>query len=249
MTAVVAIIALVVALLAIAFIIFYTFARNRQNANVLAKKKMENDYREQLLQSQIEVQEITYSAIGKELHDNVGQLLSTTKMLLGVTELNLKTIPDTLTTATKTLGDAITQLRLVSRSLDKEWLEQFSLYENLESQINTINTAGIITADLQCPEKVSMAPEEQILLFRVIQEAIQNVIKHSHAKKLSVIIEEETEMLRAQIADDGKGMAENAAGMGTANMYHRVKLFQGKINRHVHNGTIVTIELPLKPQK
>jgi signal transduction histidine kinase len=66
------------------------------------------------LQVQVEIQESTYRHIAKEIHDNVGQLLSTTKMLIGIAELKLGQAPDTLQTASATLSKAIQELRMLS---------------------------------------------------------------------------------------------------------------------------------------
>jgi signal transduction histidine kinase len=73
------------------------------------------------------------------LHDNIGQLLSTTKLLLGMAVMELKNVPDTLKTAEQTVAKAIQDLRLLSKSLDKEWLHQFNLIEYLEAEKERIN--------------------------------------------------------------------------------------------------------------
>ena len=103
---------------------------------------MKAKYEQELLQSKLETQEQTFQQIGKELHDNVGQLLSTSRMLLGLTERSLPNPPDTLLTANATLGEAISELRSLSKSLDKEWLEQFSFTDNLQTEISRINAGN-----------------------------------------------------------------------------------------------------------
>src|SRR3982751_176805 len=66
------------------FLVFLVISRQRQNQLVVERKILQREFQQQLLQSQIEVQEATFSTLGKELHDNIGQLLSTTKMLIGI---------------------------------------------------------------------------------------------------------------------------------------------------------------------
>src|SRR6266513_5304855 len=128
-----AIIFATVVLVLLAGFLFFFFLKYRYRKNEYIKEReiMKQTFEQTLLQSQIEVQEATFSILAKELHDNVGQLLSSSKMLLGITQRNFSNAPETLTIAEETLGKAITELRSLSKSIDKEWLEQFDLIDNL----------------------------------------------------------------------------------------------------------------------
>jgi signal transduction histidine kinase len=203
-------------------------------------------YESSLLHSQIEVQEATFQHIGKDLHDNVGQLLSTTKMLIGVTEMNMQTVPDTLSTAQATLSKAIQELRLLSRSLDKEWLQQFSFTDNLTAEIERINAAGIVIATCNIKMPVTIKAAEQIILFRIVQEAVQNALRHANPGRLCVDVDEINNMLEVKVLNNGTPLPPNFNGMGTNNMKHRTSLLGGTINwQQVQQGTVVIIKLPL----
>ncbi len=89
----------------ILFVLFFYQRKKFQHKEELLQ--MQQQYNEALLQSQLETHEATLHQISEEIHDNIGQLLSSTKMLLGITERNLDCIPDTLRTAEQTLGKAI----------------------------------------------------------------------------------------------------------------------------------------------
>ena len=150
---------------------------------------MEKQYREQLLQTQLETQEYSFNQISQELHDNIGQLLSSTKLLLGIAAMELKEVPDTLKTAEQTVGKAIVDLRSLSKSLSKEWLHQFNLVENLQAEKERINAARNITVDVISEyDKLPLAPEAQVMLFRVVQEALQNSIRHASPKHINIEI-------------------------------------------------------------
>src|SRR5580765_112648 len=82
---------------------FYRYLRERQ--------ELQNSFQREILKTQLETQENTFYQVGEEIHDNIGQLLSSTKMLLGLTERSLPYIPDPLRTAQETLGKAIAELR------------------------------------------------------------------------------------------------------------------------------------------
>ena len=223
---------------------FLAFRRNKKK-HLLEMETFKKEFEQQLLQSQVEVQESTYRHIAKELHDNVGQLLSTTKMLMGVTEIKLGHVPDTLHTADATLAKAIQELRLLSRSLDKEWLEQFNFLENLQGEVARINEGEIISATIDCTAAIRMKPEEQIILFRIVQEAIQNAIRHAQPSLLNVVINN-GEQLEVRVINNGKPLPAGFHGMGTNNMMHRARLFGGTVQWIGRpEETTVTICLPL----
>ena len=209
---------------------------------------MKKTFEDALLHSQIEVQEATFSVLAKELHDNVGQLLSSSKMLLGITQRNMTNAPLTLNIAEETLGKAIHELRSLSKSLDKEWLEQFDLIENLGTEIKRINAGMVLEIHFSHPGKLPLTVEEQIILFRIIQEALQNAIKHSDAKNIFIEIETIDENIIVNITDDGKGFEPTFNdGLGMRNMKHRTKLLGGNITWDTpEKGSSVTIQLPLK---
>jgi len=236
-------------LLLLSFLFFFFIKyRLRKNKFITERDVMKRDFNQMLLQSQVEVQEDTFSILAKELHDNVGQLLSSSKMLLGITQRKMEAIPDTLMIAEETLGKAITELRSLSKSLDKEWLQQFDLIDNLTTEIKRINSGLVLEIHFLHEGKLLLSPEEQIILFRIIQEALQNAIKHSEAKNININIETNAEKVVVQIADDGKGVEQNLSnGLGIRNMKHRTKLLGGNITWHnPDKGALITIQLPVK---
>ena len=240
-------------LIAAVFLLLYVKLYNdRKKKYAEEKTNMIKEFEKQLLQSQIEVQEATFSELGKELHDNIGQLLSTTKMLIGITEMNLQEIPETLTSAHETIGIAIHELRTLSKSLSKEWLEQFDFIENLNTVILRLNNNQSCKVHFIHPGKLPLVADQQIILLRIIQEGIQNAVKHSKAKNLFITIEKEFNSLSLSVKDDGIGIVDNSTrnGIGILNMKHRVKLLGGSIelNSIPGKGTEIMIKLPTQQE-
>lgn len=224
----------------------------RKQGNYLREKKtMQLEFEKQLLQSQVEVQEATYSILAQELHDNVGQLLSSSKMLLGIAQRKLTNPPETLAIAEVTLAKAIIELRTLSKSLDKEWLEQFELLENLQTEIHRFKDNDNIKIGMHLAEKIPLSSEKQIILFRIIQEALQNIIKHAAAKNIFIDLRLENEKLLINITDDGHGINPNVTeGMGIKNMKQRTKLLGGQISWIQDlQGTSVNISLPIQTKE
>jgi len=213
---------------------------------------MDNAFKEELLQTQLETQEYSFNQISRELHDNIGQLLSTTKLLLGMAVMELKNVPDTLKTAEQTVGKAIQDLRLLSRSLDKEWLHQFNLIEQLEAEKERINTERKVEVNFVSEYiKLPMEPEAQVMLFRVVQEALQHTVKHACAKHIGIEINNTDNDFELKIIDDGNGYNMESVkkeNLELHNIEHRKQLLGGTIEwvRRKEKGTVITIKIPVK---
>lgn len=244
---VIVVITLIFLIVGVAMVMYVRLYNRRRRKDSEEKEKMREQFERQLFQVQVEVQEATKSALSTELHDNVGQLLSTTKMLLGITQRGMETVPDTFVTAHETLATAILELRTLSKALDKEWLEQFSLVENLMTEVSRINQSNTFRVQVDLPRILPLPPNEQIILYRVIQEGLQNAIKHAEAKTLRISITRGKNWV-VRIEDDGKGLATSVDGMGISNMRQRIQLIGGSINWQsaVGTGTAIIIHLPLK---
>jgi signal transduction histidine kinase len=234
------------------FIVMLVMAYLRRDLKHLKEKEtMEADFEKQLLQSQLETQEETLNQLSIEIHDNVGQLLNSTKLLIGITQRSLAESPDTLTMADETLAKAIQELRSLSKALNKEWLQQFDFIENLEAEINRINAAKNLQIHLFRPTSLSLKPGEQTILFRIVQEILQNSIKHAQAKNIDIKMKEDAQQLTIYISDDGTGFSESevSKSVGILNVKHRTRLLGGTVEwqSSITNGTSVTIQLPIKP--
>lgn len=234
------------------FIVMLVVAYLKRDLKHLKEKEsMEADFENQLLQSQLETQEETLHQLSTEIHDNVGQLLNSTKLLIGLTQRSLPEPPETLLMADDTLGKAIQEIRSLSKSLNKEWLQQFNFIENLEAEISRINAARGLQINLYRPDSLSMKASEQIILFRIVQEVLQNAMKHAFAKTIEIKIKEDNRLLTILISDDGTGFDETTItqSVGLLNIKHRTKLLGGTVRwlSSINNGTQVTIQLPVNP--
>ena len=242
----------ILTIVAIFVILYFLYFQRRKKQLVDINNHMQQEFQQQLLQSQVEVQEHTFEQIGKELHDNVGQLLGSTRMLLGITERSLQQVPATLSSANETLSKAIQEIRTLSKILNKEWLEQFSFQENLQAEIQRINSSGrvsLLYSDGHGP--IPLSAELQIILFRIVQEAIQNAIRHAGATEISISVHVEKPFIQLGIEDNGSGMnldETSRNGVGVLNMKHRTHLLGGTIlwqPRKSGSGTSVKIDIPL----
>lgn len=242
--------AAIFSLLVLFIIIFIYLYQRRHHLHLQERLELKNQYQRELLKTQLETQEESFYQIGEELHDNIGQLLSSARMLLGITERGMENVPDTFRIADQTLAKAIQDLRLLTKSLNKEWLFQFNLLDNLKQEVDRINLARTVHVQLISQVKsLPFLPESQVMLFRVIQEALHNSIKHSEAQSIDIRIQL-SEQIIISVTDDGKGfkMEETGrSGIGLLSMNHRTSLLGGQISWHPLNpGTEVQIIIPVE---
>ncbi len=234
----------------VVFFIYFIFSyRKKQFEYHLKEVALTNQLEQAIINTKLETQEETLSILSKELHDNVAQLLSTTKMLLGVTERNLENPPDTLIVAEDTLSRAISELRSLAKSLDKDWLAQFNCIDNLTAEVARINASKKLTIGFKHPIKLYIDADKQIVLFRIIQEAIQNTLKHANANIIAIVITENDQLLTIAINDDGLGFNVDTIkkGMGILNIEHRTRVLGGTVQFVSNtNGTKIYLELPVE---
>jgi signal transduction histidine kinase len=232
-------------LVAIGIIILILIYQKKQLRFIYEKKELQGQYTEELLKTRLETQEQTLNMLSKEIHDNIGQLLNSAKMLVGVAQRKLTTPEETLHTANETLGQAIQELRTLSKSLSSEWLEQFNFIENINAEAARINASHSITMTVQHPPQLIMAKDRQLVLFRIVQEAFQNSLKHGEATHIRIYAEQQNGQLIVRVEDDGKGFDLTKEGFGITNIKHRATLLGGTAMwKSLAPGTQVCLEIP-----
>ncbi len=242
------IITIIVIIFAVFIFLFFLLFIKKKNSLKKENLLLKQAFEQELLKTQLETREETLNTVSKELHDNIGQLLNSTKLLIGVTQRSIPNPPETLDTANETLVRAIQELRALSKSLDKDWLGQFNFIENLEAEIKRLNAAKSFQIKINRHDSLLLKADQQIILFRIVQEILQNAVKHSLAADITIWIDEDPKMLTIIITDDGVGFIEKTIvkGSGILNIQYRTKLLGGEVKWQSAKGagTIVTIHIP-----
>ena len=216
------------------------------------KIKMQNEFQQELLQAQIEMQEHTFNTISQEIHDNVGQVLSLAKLQLSIINQG-ETIDRSMVDDVKeNIGKALTDLRDIARSLNTDRIQLMSLPETVSNELKRINRAGFINATIRLEGKEQIMQEhKKLIIFRIIQESLQNIIKHSKATNVNVLFFYDTAYLQIDVADNGIGfeiekLNNNTTGLGLQNIISRAALIGGEatINSMLNKGTTITIKVP-----
>ncbi len=239
-------------LLFLVFIIAAIAYQNRKHAHLMNMQGLKHEMEMEILKSRLETQEETMIQIGRELHDNIGQLMNSSKLFVGITKRGLGQPIDELNMAEETISKAIVELRALSKSLNKDWLEKFNFIENISAEAKRINATKQFEMSVSHPEGIDLPVERQLILFRIVQEAIQNSLKHGQASKLQITARQQDSMLTVAVEDNGKGfdLTDSAKpGFGMTSIKHRASLMRGTAQWTSSNkGTCVKIHIPLNEQ-
>jgi signal transduction histidine kinase len=237
-------------LVAIGIIVLFLIYQKRQLQFILEKQELNNQFQKELLTTRLEAQEETLNQLSRELHDNIGQLLSSAKLLIGVTRRSLPQPLEELQLAEDTVSKAITELRSMSKALNKDWLEKFNFIENLSAEAKRINATNEFEMTINHPAIIHLPSERQLVLFRIVQEAFQNSLKHGKAKQIKISVHQIDLSLTVMIEDNGSGFdAKNIGqqGVGMINIKNRAQMLGGKVEWLSNpSGTSVAIQIPIR---
>lgn len=237
--------------LGILFLLMLVYYQNRKKKFIQEKQMLQANFNQQLLQSQLEIQEQTFNTISQEIHDNVGQILSLAKVQLNIIDQSETLDRTLLADAKDSVSKAMTDLRDIAKSLNSERIKWSGLPEITAQELQRINRAGLILTSIRTEGKEQgMQEQKKLIIFRIIQEALQNILKHSKAKNVDVFFCYEADNLLIEIKDNGtgfdKGLLTKKDGLGLKNIINRAALIGGKaeINSIINEGTTITITSP-----
>jgi PAS domain S-box-containing protein len=220
----------------------------------LSTELMEQELHKQkhLTQATIDGQEKERLEIGKELHDNINQHLTTTRLYLEVArEKATGEVLEMINHSHKTLVEIINQIRLLSQSLVPPTLGDLGLTESIQELCDSLKRTHQFNIDFfsrhfseeQLPDNL------KLMLFRITQEQINNIIRHAQAANVEIRLQSDAEYINLTISDDGRGFdpANYMKGLGFSNMTNRANLFDGKvrIDSAPGKGCTLSVIIPL----
>jgi two-component system, NarL family, sensor kinase len=208
-------------LLLSSFIIYFVFRyRKRQGEFALEKEQLRLEFQSEKLRAQLEISEQMMKNISEEIHDNIGATLTMAKLQL--TSMSNDNYEKHAKQGTSLLTKAIGELRNLSKSLNGNYVLDMGLTQSIQRELNIIDSAGTIKCQLIDETLDFFIPEEkEIILFRCVQEALNNAVKHSEANEIKVSLEEKNKVLTLLVEDNGKGidtsLIEKSIGFKTMN--------------------------------
>lgn len=253
------------ALIILLLFLFLRWQGEKQKARLALKdKKLEEKKIEQLIKDQelrsindmLKVQENERKRISQDLHDRLGSMLSVAKVYYKSGEEQLKNDEkidfEQFQKANILLDEACQEVRKISYEMSSGVLSKFGLIAAIEDLLVVIEQTKkmrieFITSDIEN----RLESDIEIQVYRIIQELLNNILKYSEAKNVTVQILKLSAVLNVQVEDDGKGfdITKPSKGLGLNNINSRIESLGGSIDIDsvLNRGTSVNIEIPINP--
>jgi PAS domain S-box-containing protein len=236
-------------------------AERRRVQDVEARFGLEAAIRRELLAQVLQAQEEERGRVARDLHDQIGQTLTSLRLALSVAEQSAKdgaggdSLASQLADLRNQVGESIAEVRRIARDLRPSVLDELGLEAALRRHIADWSDRTAIAATLHVDNLAAdVHSDVRTAVYRIVQEALNNVAKHSQASAVSVFLRGDAWTLRVLIEDDGVGFEPATAedpligrGMGLRSMAERAQLLGGKfwVEAAPGVGTTVALELPL----
>lgn len=241
-------------LLLVGFLLYRNY-RQKQQLQQQTIGQLEKDKQLMAVNAMLKGQEEERSRLAKDLHDGLGGMLSGVKYSLSNIRGNLIVTPDNIAVYERSLDmidSSIRELRRVAHNMMPEMLMRFGLDEALKDYCHSVTNTKLITVKYQSFGFDSrLDSQTEIIVYRVVQELLNNILKHASATEVLVQLVREATRLNVLVEDNGRGfdtgILENNKGAGWTNIRSRVEYLKGKIDVHSEGGkgTSVTIEFTL----
>ena len=236
----------------IAFIILQ-FHR-RQIANQKGIESLKSNFEKTLLSTQLEIQEQTFHNISREIHDNIGLSLTLAKLNLNTIYWNnLGQAKEKVFSSTDLISKAIEDLSFISKTLHTDYIKENGLLNALDMEICKIRKLGIFVIQFDVTGlPVYMTTQKELVIFRIIQEVLNNSIKHAQATQLRLILNYQQDRVLIEISDNGTGFEYSVTdqqvkkGTGLMNIINRASFIEGfcKVNSKIGVGTVIQMQIP-----
>lgn len=230
------------------------------NNDITFRKQSEEELR-QLSGYLMRVQDEERRRLARELHDSTGQKLVALKMNLETVtkekELS-KPAKSTLSESSKILDEATQEIRTLAQLLHPPLLDEAGLVSAIRWLVDGFSSRSGISVDLAIPDELNRLPQNyELALFRVVQESLMNIHRHSGAKKVKIEVTQGRDALSVQVRDDGKGLPTGTdgrkptMGVGILGMKERLAQLGGRLDviSENHKGTIIKAVVPLVKSK
>jgi signal transduction histidine kinase len=238
----------------IGFVFMYMSRQNEQREKL---NKLNEEHTQILLAASVETQEQVRRQIGGDLHDDIGTLLSATRLSLKQLGKVLENQPTNTfyDNTLKLLNEALANVRRISKDLMPSTLDEFGLIDALNEFANKLGTStGIdIVFDKNDLNNERFSKKIELIFFRIAQEVTNNSLKHAEASKIELHLKKEDNQLIMKITDNGKGFDIEAVtkdpskGIGLNNIKSRLSVIKGEveINTTMGQGTATIVKAPI----
>lgn len=220
---------------------------------------LENELNEQRMNRQKQITEAVLVAqekerteIGKELHDNVNQILGASNLYINTAMTDEDMRQELLERSTELVSKAINEIRKISKSMITPGLREIGLIESMEDIIDDMKVASSLRIELDVHDLIEEEIEDRrkLAFFRIVQEQLNNIVKHAKATEVRIrlTVEDDADIVLT-ITDNGVGfdISHHRKGVGITNIISRVELFNGSVDLQSRpgEGCMLSVRIPL----
>ena len=202
-----------------------------QLQNQLVEEKIRRQ--QEIAKAVIDAQENERETLGRELHDNISQVLTTARLYLTCARDTPAMQENMIDRSRETISSAIEEIRRLSKSMIETFHKEVGLELSLNDLIENIRLVQRcnIILKFSVPDEQRLDDKLKMTIFRIVQEQLNNTIKHAEASEVQIAIMQKSRSLQVTIADDGKGFdtARKRKGIGITNIISRTELFNGRV--------------------
>jgi len=217
----------------------------------------EKNKKRSIIRSIIETQEKERRALSVELHDNVNQILSSCQLMLEAARENTEAATFLTEKCHHSLKTAISEIRKISHELNPSAIADIGLSDAITDMIEKINSSGKIRMHfiLKDFDESILNMTDKVAIYRIIQEQLNNVLKHARAKQVFIDLHSRGDKLFLKIEDDGVGFHPEKIkkGIGLRNIQHRIEYYQGKFKIDTAPGKgcrlLIALAIPERNKK
>jgi PAS domain S-box-containing protein len=199
--------------------------------NQLVEKEIQRQ--QEVAKAVIDGQEKERATLGRELHDNISQMLGTAKLYLNCAQDTPGLTDDMIIRSRDAISDVIEEIRRLSKSMIETFNEAVGLELSLNDLIQKVRVAQPFTISLHfaVPDEPRLDDKLKMTIFRIVQEQLNNTIKYANATEVQIAIVQKNRQLLTTIADDGNGfdITQKRKGIGITNIISRAELFNGRV--------------------
>jgi two-component system, NarL family, sensor kinase len=248
----------VMLLMMVSILIAVVFNQRKKSQHNMAMEKLREQQQNQLIEAAVRSEEMERHRIAETLHDEVGAILSSAKLhLLGIKSDNLDERDQQLHGKGRDLlNEVIQKVRGISHNLHSNILKEFGLNEAIRHFINKITHGTMIHATTKLDDNYQTRnADDDISMYRVIQELVNNILKYANARELMISSLLEDNILELVIYHNGDGLTQEAfeklrfekEGLGLKNIQNRIILLKGNIRfTRGEEGYRINIRVPVK---
>ncbi len=214
-------------------------------------KHKEEEHKKELLQTQVEIQTQTMAHIGREIHDNIGQKLTLASIYTKQFghESQSEEVLSKTNMIDEILGESLVELRRLSKTLTDSSIGSYTIQQLIYMEVEKIKSLQKCHVECNLDESINIKSyHTKTVLVRVVQEFIQNSLKHANCENIIVSLQKHGQEIELKIKDDGKGfdVTQKVNGIGLKNIKKRVELIRAELElkSELNIGTELKIKIP-----